>query len=377
MGIGLLAFLVSGCAASKTRPPNADPPVESTRASLLGSSPAVTLSPIDRLWEARRAKASDFSIGSGDVIQISVPDLPGLQGHGSDILSAGDFPAEQLAGSQTVRVDGLGDINLALLGHLHVAGLTEEQLRNELVHRLETYIYDPQVQLFVKSYSSREVAVSGEVHSPGMYIVNGPRETMRNLIIRAGGTTDNAAHKIILTPAREDRELNNAGASGDGRMPLDGAPPAEKIAGSSYVIDLTETPSAERYLSLPIRPGDTIYVPKAGTATVVGWVVSPKTMDITSGLTVLGAVSAAGGTLFAADTSRIKIIRQDAKQEANVIGVNLNNIKAARAPDVLVQANDVIEVPYSAVRIPGYALYYAVQGLVTFAPAALLVGGIP
>ena len=28
--------------------------------------------------------------------------------------------------------------------------------------------------------------------------------------------------------------------------------------------------------------------------------------------------------------------------------VNLNDIKAARAPDVLVQANDVIDVPYSA-----------------------------
>ena len=63
-------------------------------------------------------------------------------------------------------------------------------------------MYDPQVELFVKSYSSREVAVTGEVHSPGMYIVNGPTETVHDLIIRAGGTTDNAAPKVMLTPSK-------------------------------------------------------------------------------------------------------------------------------------------------------------------------------
>ncbi len=78
-------------------------------------------------------------------------------------------------------------------------------------------------------------------------------------------------------------------------------------------------------------------------------------------MTVLSAVSDAGGPLFAADATKIKVIRQRAGRETNTLVVNLNDIKAARAPDVLVQANDVIEVPYSAVRIPGYALYYAVH----------------
>ena len=56
--------------------------------------------------------------------------------------------------------------------------------------------------------------------------------------------------------------------------------------------------------------------------------------------------------------------------------VNLNDIKEARAPDVLVQANDVIEVPYKASRIPGYALYYAAQGIVTMGPMALIMTAV-
>jgi hypothetical protein len=41
--------------------------------------------------------------------------------------------------------------------------------------------------------------------------------------------------------------------------------------------------------------------------------------------------------------------------------VNLNEIKEAKAPDVLVQANDVIDVTYSAVKILGCALHNAAQ----------------
>ena len=146
-------------------------------------------------------------------------------------------------------------------------------------------------------------------------------------------------------------------------------------ASTTYVIDLSKGQSNQHYLNLPVRPGDTIYVPRAGSATVVGWVHTPKTIDITPGLTVLNAVSQAGGPLFAADTSAVKIIRQGAGHDTKTLAVNLNDIEAARAPDVLVQANDVVDVSYSAARVPGYALYYGLQGLVSFAPAALVVGG--
>jgi polysaccharide biosynthesis/export protein len=393
---GFTAIVISGCSSS-TPPPTVpaahDPVTESAPVNPVMVGQDLKTSPLDQLWESRRANATDFAIGVGDVIEISVPGLEDFQAQGSGVAAGGGGASSQGSSSQqsladdTVRVDGLGDINVPLLGHLHAAGLTEGQLRDELTHRLNKYMYDPQVELFVKSYSSREVAISGEVHSPGMYIVNGPTETIHDLIIRAGGTTDTAAPKIMLTPANTAGKTQLTAASawiphsdalGSGPVVNDAASlqaSAYNRPHSTYVIDLTNRQSSDRYLNIPVRPGDTIYVPRAGSVTVIGWVYSPKAIDITPGLTVLSAVSDAGGTLFAADPTKIKVIRQSPGRDTSTMTVNLNDIKTAHAPDVLVQANDVIEVPYSAARIPGYALYYAAQGLTTMGPVGLMMNG--
>jgi len=350
------------------------------------------VSRLDQLWQSRRANPGDFPIGTGDIIAVSVPGLPDFDngGGGGATAGGGESGTDTALNNWTVRVSGQGYINLPLLGQMHVAGLTEEQLRGELIHRLEKYMYSPQVELFVRSYSSRQVAVSGEVHSPGMFTLNGSNETIRDLIVRAGGTTDNAASRVILTPAPikiPNRQAANSAVTqmeGDASYatvsdtnPLSAPGVSGTTLSATYVIDLAKGQSSQRYLNIPARPGDTIFVPQAGSVTIVGWVYSPKTIGITPGLTVLNAVSQAGGTLFAADTNRIKILREGPRHETKTVVVNLNDIKKAKAPDVLVQANDVIDVTYSAAKIPGYALYYAAQGLVTFAPAALIVGGIP
>ncbi|MGA8568402.1 MAG: polysaccharide biosynthesis/export family protein [Candidatus Binataceae bacterium] len=392
--VGLIAIAVSGCASSNpppTAPPPValDPPAASAPFNPVEVGQDLKTSPLDQLWESRRSNATDFPIGVGDVIEVSVPGMQEFQAQGSGAAAGGpEASGQQSQGNNTVRVDGLGDIDLPLLGHIHVAGLTEGQLKDELTHRLDKYMYDPQVELFVKSYMSREVAVTGEVHSPGMYIVNGPTETIHDLVIRAGGTTDNAAPKIMLTPANTAGKTQLTAASawtphsavqGIGSGVNDAASLEASVQDSphsTYMIDLTNRQTTERYLNIPVRPGDTVYVPRAGSVTVIGWVYSPKTVDITPGLTVLSVVSAAGGTLFAADATKIKVIRQKPGRETSTLVVNLNDIKEARAPDVLVQANDVIEVPYKASRIPGYALYYAAQGIVTMGPMALIYGGL-
>jgi polysaccharide export outer membrane protein len=386
-----------GCGASQPPPPfsaslptvgSAAPPAHSAIDSLKVSS-------LDQLMQERRANASDFPIGIGDVIQVSLPGLKGTgagfenSGGGSAAAGGSDPAGEEAFDSETVRVDGMGDIDLHFVGKVHAAGLTEGQLKEELERRLNKYMYSPEVELFVKSYSSREVAVSGEVHQPGMYTVNGPTETVHDLIIQAGGTTDNAASRIVLTPAKENPNAAIASTAshlaqtqfqGAAVHNPNGAPPLngmlkEPVA-ASYVIDLGSDASADRYLNMPVRPGDTIYVPRAGSVSVVGWVYAPKSLDITPGLTVLGAISAAGGPMYAADQTNIKIIRQNGKDETSTIVVNLKDIKSAHERDVPLQANDVVEVGYSTWKIPGYALYYGIQGIFNFAPAAMMVNGL-
>jgi polysaccharide biosynthesis/export protein len=382
--LGLVVLILSGCAASNSPsqtsiPQQPDPPGE----------PAASLreSRLDQLWQSREGAgaASDFLIGTGDVIAVSVPGLSDSQTSvlGGATVVGGDS-GEQL-GNWTVRVNAMGDVILPVLGRIHVAGLTEEQLRAELLQRLNKYMYRPQVEVLVRSYNSHQVAISGEVHAPGMFTINKPNETIRDLIMRAGGTTDNAAQRIILTPpppqAYDNTNESASSAQSDAEAAGYGTSPSvasTDISGSasSYAIDLSKGHSGDRYLNLPVRAGDTIYVPRAGSATVIGWVYSPKTIEVTPGLTVLIAVSQAGGTLFAADANNVKILRPGPGHETETLTVNLNDIREARAPDVPIQANDVIDVSYSPARIPGYAIYYAAQGMVQFLPAALLVGGL-
>ena len=399
LGAALIVLAISGCGASG---PSRAAPDPSFASPLMVPEPApapispggvaqgAQASPLDLLWESRRSNASDFAMGAGDIIEIFVPGMQDFRAHASDTSAGGaeSFGQQSLSeGHGTARVDGLGYIDPPLFGRIHVAGLTEEQLREELTRRLGKYMYDPKVDLAVKSYNSREVAVTGEVHAPGMYIAEGPTETIHDLIIRAGGTSDRAAPKIMLTPANTAGKTQLAAASpwlqpadrpASGSSVNDAASPDAAADGSlrsTYVIDLTNRQMSERYLNIPVRPGDTVYVPKAGSVTVIGWVYSPKTIDVTPGLTVLSAVSDAGGPLFAADVAKIKIIRQQAGRQTSTLTVNLDDIKAARAQDVAVQADDIIEVPYSAIRIPGYAVYYGVQGLVNMAPTAFIFSG--
>ena len=120
------------------------------------------------------------------------------------------------------------------------------------------------------------MAVSGEVRSPADYTLNGPLDTIRDLIQRAGGMTPQASPEIVLTPAAEGSVVpakatanysaasynSSSGTSNKNTLELNEDNPN---LGQSLIIDLSRDSHQSRYLDLPVRPGDTIFVPAAGT----------------------------------------------------------------------------------------------------------------
>jgi protein involved in polysaccharide export with SLBB domain len=106
-----------------------------------------------------------------------------------------------------------------------------------------------------------------------------------------------------------------------------------------------------------VRPGDALIVPSGGDVIVGGWVDKPGTYKITPGLTVLGAVTAAGDTLFPADTKAVKIIRADAIGEKNIMAANLQQIARGESPDIPLQEGDVIEVNPSTMKLVSYGMF--------------------
>lgn len=123
---------------------------------------------LDALYRSRTRGQSvtDYPIGPGDVLEISVPPIDELR-------------------ERTVRVEADGTISLPMLGTLKAGGLTEKQLDAELDERLKTYMYKPEVEVFVKEYRSRQVAVIGMVNAPGLVTLTEPNETVLDMITRA------------------------------------------------------------------------------------------------------------------------------------------------------------------------------------------------
>lgn len=394
----LLVVITTAFAACASRPDH--PPLASASARATSTSteqaPAVQSdAAFDKLWQQRVTEKEDFSIGPGDILEISAPNITELK-------------------NRTARVDGNGNISLPLVGSLHVGGLTEPEIIDHLTNALHKYAYHPEINLFIKTYSSRVVGMMGAVRAPGLYVLKGPGDTVRDLIERAGGLNENAAHEVLLSPARPGSNSNSMlaqqGANGvamaeqsevspTGPAAVDESnaqpsgvvtnaalktdhsslvrPSTENVfdASSAYVIPLDGDSPNRKYVNLPVRPGDTLFVPPAGEISVIGWVYHPAVLPVTHDLTTLGAVAAAGGMLFAADPTSVKIMRREGGEQTKIIHVNLAAVQKGEAPDIALQANDVVDVGYSMIKIPGYAFYYGAQGLLTYMPGAAIMSG--
>ncbi len=120
---------------------------------------------------------SQFTLGPADVIHVSVWKNTDL--------------------SQTVTVGPDGFISLPLLGDVHVAGLTANQLAKDLSSRLSAYVVSAQVTVSVVEIRSRQVYVTGQVGKPGGYPLIYPI-TVLQLIAQAGGLGTFANRKGII-----------------------------------------------------------------------------------------------------------------------------------------------------------------------------------
>jgi len=107
--------------------------------------------------------------------------------------------------TQTVTIGPDGFISLPLLGDVHVAGMTANQLAQELKSKLASYVVSAPVTVSVVDIRSRQVFMTGQVGKPGGYPLIAPI-TVLQLIAQAGGLTTFANRKDIVV-------LRNVGGS--------------------------------------------------------------------------------------------------------------------------------------------------------------------
>ncbi len=244
----------------------------------------------------------EYRIGVGDKIEIGV------------------FGHEDLAKVVEVRSDGT--INYPLIGDIRVMGKTVAEIDAEITRVLgKDYLVDPQVSVDVREYQSQWVTIIGEVRTPGKYVL---KRNMRviDVLAEAGGATKEAGSQILITRQNQD------------------GPPRQIALDRNRLLsqDNQET-------NIPLQHGDILAVGERDLFYIRGEVARPGPYQFEGGLTILRAISYAGGFSQFANRKQVDILRAGANGVQEKISVNLKAIEEGKKMDLPLRPGDTVIVP--------------------------------
>ncbi len=240
--------------------------------------------------------AGEYIVGEGDVLKINVYENPDL--------------------STTVRVSADSTIRVPLLGEISVKDLTVSQISAKIEKLFaDGYLVNPQVDVFISEHRSKKAVILGQIRNPGQYELRGTI-TFLEFISKAGGLTEDAGSTAIIK--RVASKGNNK---------------------NHIVIDLEKLiKEGDTSLNIPIQDNDSIYITKAKTYYVSGEVKKPNSYKFEPDVTVIKAITMAGGFSKIASRGKVRIIR--------VVNGHKKVFKNVKM-DAPILPDDVIVVPES------------------------------
>ena len=253
------------------------------------------------------AQTESLTIGPGDLVHVKVLEASELE--------------------QSTRVTDSGSLSLILGGNVHVAGLTPSEAAHAIQRVLVAghYILTPHVSVVTEQTATQNVTILGQVRSPGSYTIGTPRPIL-DVLALAGGLTD-LANRTVTVQRHASKERVTFEVSNSANAALDG--------------------------SVSVFPGDTVIVSKADVVYVLGDVNRPGGIAIVtndSKLSVVQAISLAGGTPPNAVPSHSRLIRKGADGNHIEIPLQLSAMEKGKQPDMQLQADDILYVPFSYTR---------------------------
>jgi polysaccharide export outer membrane protein len=262
------------------------------------------------------ANDSVYRIGPGDVLDIRVYNKP------------------QLA-RDAVRVEGTGMIRMPLIEtDIQAACKTESELAKEISTRYAKYYKNLHVDVFIKEYHSKQVAIIGAVNDQSRFELQ-RRVRLLELLTYAKGPSPRAGQTINIVHG----QMSSICQTSEGED-------LNKTFSSYRLSDtLRGDPNANPYL----ETGDIVTLPEADQVYVVGNVFTPITIALKEPVTLSSAIAMAGGLKQDTKKDKIRIVRQEpGSTTKKEIIVDLYAIEKHRADDPVLEANDIIDVPTSA-----------------------------
>lgn len=261
----------------------------------------------------------EYRIGPLDMVQVVVWEHPELTSPMGQYQPAG----------QKVTTDG--KLFYPYAGVIQAAGLTAQELRNEITKRLSDKILnDPQVDVRVTGYHSRKALVTGAVNRPGYVKFDENPMTIPDVIAEVGGFNEKADPSFV--------QLRRG----------------EKVYNIDYTRAFKNNVSIERIL---VKPGDQVFVPlRADTERdrkvyVLGEVMRSGVVRMDHDLSLAEALAASGGVNAVYASSRdIYVIRNTAPDKIDIYQLNAKNAMALAMADRFgLNPRDIVYVDASGI----------------------------
>ena len=242
---------------------------------------------------AEGADKSDYLLGPGDVIRISVFQSPDL------LLES--------------RVSETGTISYPLIGTIGVGGLTITVAEQKITQLLKDggFVVDPQVSIILLTVRGNQVSVLGQVNRPGRYPLELANMKLSDVLALAGGVVPGGADSVILIGTREGKLV---------RKIID--IPSMMLGG-----DLEN--------DVAVQNGDILYVNRADLFYVYGEVQRPGSYRIEREMTLMQALAQGGGVTARGTENGIRVFRRDKNGKLQRLEPELQD---------LIRPDDVIQV---------------------------------
>jgi polysaccharide export outer membrane protein len=254
-----------------------------------------------------QTESESLTVGPGDLLHVKVLEASELE--------------------QSARVTDAGTFTLILGGSVHVAGLTPPEAALAIERALIEghYLLTPHVTVMTEQTATQNVTIIGQVHSPGSYAIGTPRPIL-DVLALAGGLTDLADRKVTIQRHASSERITFV-VSNSANAALDG--------------------------SVSVNPGDTVVVSKADVVYILGDVNRPGGFAMVTNdqkLSAVQAISLAGGTPPNAVPSHARLIRKQPDGSHVEIPLQLSAMEKGKQPDIQLQADDIVYVPFSYAR---------------------------
>ena len=260
-----------------------------------------------------------YSIGSGDVINISITDI------------------EDIDGSYTVSPNG--DVTIPYVGQVLISDQTKEEAQEFINNVLKSYYKEPETIVKIEKYNSSYVYITGSINKPLSILLSEQPLKLLDGLIQAGYIKSQSSYKktALLRRNNEVYEIN--------------------------LYQLLDQNNTE--LNIYLRKEDVLHVMETDTdqAYAFGEFVTEGPVAVYKDLTLTELLATQKIDKATAKTKAVYVLREDIAKflHIDIFTINLNN------PGALLAANKFHILPNDIVFIPATRLveWNAVISLLT------------